>query len=184
VEAPRLDLPSVLTPPRHEALTAPSDAAIELVRLVGRLQEENRFLAGQVGFLQAQVDQAREAPGLLPATTGGHATQASPQDETRASRANGAAPAVSPPTGAPGQVLVDATELEELRRIREEYETETERLDQELARVQALMEELEEEDVAASHTEPPAESANSAPPPAPSSPHEPPKPTRPWWRAW
>jgi excisionase family DNA binding protein len=52
------------------AESADGVAMLEMVRLVGRLQEENRNLAGQVGYLQAQLqvaqDQVRalEAPSM------------------------------------------------------------------------------------------------------------------------
>jgi len=191
VDAPRLDLPSMLAPLRQETQPATSDAAIELVRLVGRLQEENRFLAGQVGFLQAQLDLAREVPNLLRATratTDGRATQHEAHQPA-------AAAAASPARGGPGQVLVDAAELEELRRIRDDYEAETGRLAQEVARVQALMEELEEEDSTdrsgqAGHM---AGAPGSASTPSAvheygttrSAPTEPSAtPRRAWWRPW
>jgi hypothetical protein len=54
--------PSV--PPQAEAERARTDEGLlELARLVGRLQEENRTLAGQLGFLQAQLLQAQDALG-------------------------------------------------------------------------------------------------------------------------
>jgi len=36
-----------------------AESTLELVRLVAKLQEENRNLAGQLGYLQAQVEQFR-----------------------------------------------------------------------------------------------------------------------------
>jgi hypothetical protein len=47
-------------------------AMVEMVRLVSRLQEENRTLAGQLGYIQSQVEQLREtiraleAPKMIP----------------------------------------------------------------------------------------------------------------------
>lgn len=40
---------------------------VEMVRLVSRLQEENRFMAGQLGFKEAQVLQLREQVCMLQA---------------------------------------------------------------------------------------------------------------------
>ena len=56
----RGDMPTVGSTPRQAAGSADGAAILEALRLVGRLQEENRTLAGQVGYLQAQLDQARE----------------------------------------------------------------------------------------------------------------------------
>lgn len=44
-----------------------SPAMVEMVRLVSRLQEENRFMAGQLGFKEAQVLQLREQVRMLQA---------------------------------------------------------------------------------------------------------------------
>jgi len=63
---------------------SPDPTGPELVRLLARLQEENRTLAGQLGFLQAQLAHTREA-----------LTQA--QETIRALEA----PAPSPPTPSP-----------------------------------------------------------------------------------
>lgn len=72
---PRVD-PTVGNAPKHDAEstqapdTAPFDEApgmVELVRLVSRLQEENRFMAGQLGFKEAQVLQLREQVRMLQA---------------------------------------------------------------------------------------------------------------------
>lgn len=51
-------------PAGHEVNNA---GVVALVELVGRLQEENRTLAGQVGFLQAQAQQAQETIRALQA---------------------------------------------------------------------------------------------------------------------
>ena len=67
--------PRVGSVPRHNA---DGVATVELVRLVGRLQEENRQLAGQVGFLQAQTQQLQDQVKLL---------QAPPADQVKESGA-------------------------------------------------------------------------------------------------
>jgi hypothetical protein len=43
------------------AATDGQPAMVELVRLVGRLQEENRVMAGRIGRLEAQLQQAHAA---------------------------------------------------------------------------------------------------------------------------
>jgi hypothetical protein len=45
-------------------------AGLELVRLVAHLQEENRNLAGQLGYIQAQYQQAQEVIRALQAPQG------------------------------------------------------------------------------------------------------------------
>ena len=65
-------LPGNLPPVEHVAPQPAEHAAdgagmVALVHLVGRLQEENRTLAGQVGFLQAQMQQAHETIRALQA---------------------------------------------------------------------------------------------------------------------
>jgi hypothetical protein len=39
---------------------------LELVRLVGKLQEENRVMAGRIGWLEAQVEHPRALPAASP----------------------------------------------------------------------------------------------------------------------
>lgn len=46
---------------------AESPAMVELVQLVGRLQEENRNLAGQLGYKEAQLQSAQETIRALQA---------------------------------------------------------------------------------------------------------------------
>ena len=142
-----------LAPPRQADERAAGDAAVELVRLVSRLQEENRFLAGQVGFLQAQLDQLRDGQEQLPppawASGASHRPAALPAGSTLPSEAS--APLPSNHAGAdasgipPGQVTVDADELALLRQARVEYEAEMERMAEEIARMQDLLTELESE---------------------------------------
>ena len=59
------DVPTVLptgsSTPRQDATT------LELVHLVGRLQEENRNLAGQLGYVQAKLHQAEDTIRALEA---------------------------------------------------------------------------------------------------------------------
>jgi hypothetical protein len=64
---------------------------LEMVRLIGRLQEENRNLAGQLGYVQAQLhaseeqvralEAARIAPDMLQDAPGGD-SDAEPQTRT------------------------------------------------------------------------------------------------------
>jgi excisionase family DNA binding protein len=66
--------PSTLQQPagsvQHPPDTQDSAAAVELVRLVEKLQQQNLELAGRVGYLQAELSQAREQLALMaPATT-------------------------------------------------------------------------------------------------------------------
>lgn len=50
-------------------------ALVESIRLVGRLQEENRNLAGQLGYVQAQLEQARSELRALQAPADQEAQQ-------------------------------------------------------------------------------------------------------------
>jgi hypothetical protein len=66
-------------PSQGESADGATDAAmVELVRLVGRLQEQNRGLACQVGCLQAQLQHARETIHALEAPRSAPASEAPP----------------------------------------------------------------------------------------------------------
>ena len=70
--------------------------ALELVGLVDRLQRENLFLAGQVGFLQAKLQSAEETIRLLEAPRDEPPTPSIVEDEATA-----ITPAQEPAQGAP-----------------------------------------------------------------------------------
>lgn len=48
--------------PTQPAHSNGSAALVEAIRLIGRLQEENRILSGRIGWLEAQLDHARALP--------------------------------------------------------------------------------------------------------------------------
>ena len=91
------DVPTVLptgsSTPRQDATT------LELVHLVGRLQEENRNLAGQLGYVQAKLHQAEdtiralEAPRSHQTPTAGRETAEAPDPPSEPSEL---IPAASP----------------------------------------------------------------------------------------
>ena len=58
---------------------------LELVRLVAKLQEENRNLAGQLGYLQAQVEQLKALTAPTEASTAAHAPEGAQEGQQGAS---------------------------------------------------------------------------------------------------
>jgi hypothetical protein len=108
-----------------EATEDDGAAAVELVRLVRHQQDQLTQLAGQVGFLQAQLQQAHETIKLLEA----------PRDEVADIRA----PAVAEE---PAQTVVMAEELGRLK-------ADLEQAQQRIAEFEAITDQLEREQEAA-----------------------------------
>jgi len=119
---PRVAGPSKVGPTlaEDEAAAEETPAAVELVRLVRHQQDQLTQLAGQVGFLQAQLQQAQETLKLL---------QAPP--DAAASDATAAAPEES------AQTMVMAEELGRLK-------AELEQARQRVAEFEAVTEEWEQ----------------------------------------
>ena len=70
--------------------TGPTDdAMVEALRLINRLTEENRNLAGQLGYVQSQLQQRDEQLKALTApaevSTGAHARESAQEGQERAS---------------------------------------------------------------------------------------------------
>jgi hypothetical protein len=70
---------------------------VEALRLIGRLQEENRTLAGQMGYLQAQLEQARETIRALEAPRTTQETPHAAQDANLSEEGQNTAPELSAP---------------------------------------------------------------------------------------
>lgn len=56
------NLPGSAVQEHGAAMHEQSEGLVEAVRLIGRLQEENRVMAGRIGWLEAQLDHARALP--------------------------------------------------------------------------------------------------------------------------